>query len=177
MGNLPTSRTITLVPGDAIPSNLLNEIQDQFVGDKRALFYRQIIPFAWRHPGSAPTYVDAPAGTPTQVWSLPTGQILRARIPYESGDTIAVVDFEVYGDGAVDWVGTLKFSSLPDGTGGGTIASNGGGVTNEPAAWSFGNLVVSPVGPLPVGGVMWAEITLSGGTQLYLGSIRLGITR
>lgn len=31
MGNLPVSRTVTLAPGDAVPSNLLNEIEDAFV--------------------------------------------------------------------------------------------------------------------------------------------------
>ena len=34
MGNLPFSRTANLVPGDAIPSALLNEIQDQIIGGK-----------------------------------------------------------------------------------------------------------------------------------------------
>jgi len=33
MGNLPTSRTVTLAVGDALPSNLVNEIQDVIVGN------------------------------------------------------------------------------------------------------------------------------------------------
>jgi hypothetical protein len=33
MGNLPTSRTVTLATGDALPSNLVNEIQDVIVSE------------------------------------------------------------------------------------------------------------------------------------------------
>lgn len=177
MGNLPTARTITLVPGDPVPSNLLNELQDIAVADARQLFYRQLVPVAWKATGTAPTFVDNPAGTPVAVWKLPTAQTVRARLPYEVADSISVVDFEVYGDAAVDWTGALKFNALMDGTGGGTIASNGGGVTNETAAWKFQNLTVSPVGPLPIGGAMYVEFVISGGVQLYLASVRLGITR
>lgn len=65
MGNLPTSRTLTLVSSDPIPSALLNELQDQHVGSKhpnRPLFI-----------GGADWVVDA--GTATRVgnvWTFPT---------------------------------------------------------------------------------------------------------
>lgn len=177
MGNLPTSRTETCINGAPVGPNLINEIQDIFVADARRLFYRQIIPAGWRATGTPPTFVDNPSGTVVEVWKLPTAQTVRARIPYEVGDNIAVVDFEVYGDAAVDWTGAIKFNALMDGTGGGTIADNGAGVTNETAAWKFQNLTIAPLGPLPMGGAMYVELVISGGVQLYLASVRLGITR
>lgn len=50
VGNLPNSRTITLNPGDPVPSSLLNEIQDNIVGGKFGTVTVPFSPYAFR-PG------------------------------------------------------------------------------------------------------------------------------
>lgn len=45
MGNLPSSRTITLAPGDPIPAALLNELQDRDIASNSALVATQELVF------------------------------------------------------------------------------------------------------------------------------------
>jgi hypothetical protein len=183
MGNLPEARTLTLVDNDSLPSALIDELQDMHVGDRRKLFSREYFTPCWAATGTAPTLVVNPAGAgpAIPVWKIPTGQTVSARIPYEPGDRVQTFDIEAFGDGAVDWIGNVVVYTTLGGPTTLTLASNGGGVVNQSAAWTLGGgFAVSglPGGvALASGGVMKLDIIVSGGTFLHVGAVRLGIRR
>lgn len=182
MGNLPDARTVTLGTNDPIPPALLDELQDMHAGDKRKPFSRGFFPTCWTTTGSAPVLVINPAGAVLPVWRIDTAQTVRTRIPYEGGETVLTVSLETYGNGVIDWVGNVEFATDMTGASGFNVASNGGGVINQPAAWQTGGgFVVSGGSVVAANGVLWLELVLSGGTggvdRLHVGSIHLGLRR
>jgi hypothetical protein len=71
MGNLPTARTITLVNGDPLPPDLINEMQDQFgklTDDDKPLFIAADGFCLVNAAAGAPALTWTSAGA---VWSLP----------------------------------------------------------------------------------------------------------
>lgn len=178
--DLPLCRpTAILAPLSQVKSRDLQASYESLVTFYEQLFYRQrqVIPNAWLSSGTAPTIEANPSGSTAPVWKLPTGQTVRTRIPYEPGDTVATLSLETYGDGAIDWIANLQWDASSDGTGGAVIGSNGVGITNETASWKMSPIVVSGADPMTSGGNLWLEIVLSGGTQLYLGSVEIGMRR
>lgn len=178
MGNLPASRTITINTGDPVPAALLNELQDMHAGDRRKAFVRQYFPVCWEASGGTPALANNPAGAPVEVWQLPSGiTAARARLPFETGDTIQSMNLEIYGDGAgVQFIAALKFKAAIDGSGGGDIAAAFTYV-GEPASWNLRNIPVTAVTTMSQNNVLYLEMSVSSGTHIYLGSVYLGLTR
>lgn len=101
MGNLPTSRTLTLVPGDPIPSALLNEVQDNIIGHKRPVFKRTFLP-KFVIPGTNP-YAGSLFGSGQLGWSSAAGAVNTSfDIPFEDGDRLINLRYWAAGDGTVD---------------------------------------------------------------------------
>lgn len=181
MGNLPTARTITLANGDPIPSNLLNEIQDQFVGDKRALFRPARFVSGWTSTGGAPTLILNPqaGGLPVPVWNLPTTATFRTLLGFDAGDVFSDIQFDIFGDGVADWnlnlVYATDLTAAPAASA--TIAS--GGVNNSPASWT--RYTMSVLGAVSVTtipmGYLQLEISIVNGAQIRLGDVFLALSR
>lgn len=185
MGNLPTSRTVTLVNGDAVPSNLLNEIQDQFVGAHRGAFKRSFFPnqigvgvggsLAWTpaanpaQPGSALTAVlKAPGGF--------SGTSNLFSVPYEIGETPVAFSAWVYGDGSAG-VNTLqvRMGYSPDPT---TLPVNLGiaSFASIPVGWNL-YTVTNTVQVIPDGGMLTAQLVfVAGSANVYLAEFYLSAT-
>lgn len=176
MGSLPTSRTITLIPGDPIPSAVINELQDQFVGDKRAIFRRQFFPTCWKSTGTAPTLVANPGSYGTPVWLIPTGQTVTTRIPYEIGERLLGtspngMDIELFGDGTID-IASIQVNFYPALTStAGVILAVDDSENNIAAAWAVHKYVGNSDPDLAANGQMLLSIQVSTGTQLYVGNI------
>lgn len=139
---------------------------------------RQSIPTAWTSTGTAPTLVanpSTPLATPVLVWMIPSPNVVRARIPYEIGEIITAVKFEVFGDGTVDWTGNAAWNASSNGTGGATISSQS--FTNEPATWTMRSLLTAEIGALTSGGDLYIELGVSNGTQIYFGAVELSVRR
>jgi len=134
MGNLPTSRTETLVAGAPISHNLLNEIQDVIVGGLRAAWKRSVWPMISSGAANV-TEAANPAGgslPPVRKFSAAGGIYLE--IPYDEGDTVSSLSFQGYGDGAVDVTVDMVYGS------GYSVAqltlSSQLVITNAPATWT-----------------------------------------
>lgn len=175
MGNLPGARTITIGTADAVPSALLDELQDMFVADRRTTFQRQFFPTCWFATGTPPTLVAAPsAGPAIPVWKIPTAQQVVARIPYEAGETLVAVAIEAFGDGAVDWSGFIQTWPSMNGVHS-NIASIT--VTNQSATWALvSGWTVTPT-VLAANQILGIEINPNQGTFVHLGEIYLSFSR
>lgn len=176
MGNLPFTRTISLITGDTMPPPLVDELQDQFVNDRRTHFKRQYFPQCWASSGASSIVSTDPIGVP--VWALvgTSGTLFTARLTFEPGETFESLEVDLAGDGAVDWAGNLWFSVDVNGTSTGFIATNGAGVTNEPNAWRADATFTNTPTSLTDGGVLYLQLTISGGT-LRVGNVTLGLSR
>lgn len=111
MGNLPTSRTITLANGDPVPSNLLNEIQDQFVGHKRPAWKRSVWPNISSGAANVIEAANPAGGALPPVRKFTAAGSVYLEIPYDDGDTVTSLSFQGYGDGAVDVTVDMSYSS------------------------------------------------------------------
>lgn len=176
MGNLPKSRTNTVDDSDPVPSALLDELQDQFVGDTRTDFYRSGLPFCWVSTAGAPTIVQNPAGIFQPVWHIPSGALVEASIPFfDGGDTINNAYLDLYGNGAVDVVVNIQYSSDLIPTSNTVITTGAININNVPAAWTRYDLdalgVFVPT-RLVTGGYLRLALNVSGG-DLHLGQVIL----
>lgn len=172
MGNLPTSRTITLNTGDPIPSNLLNEIQDNIVANRRSSFTKGYpIDSVYTSAGTA-SLVDDPLSPNGKVWKLTTGNTYLFRVRYENGDVFESAALDVVGDGAgVDWVlvvaniSSAHPSSVP-------LAGSALGPANidqPPGAWAIVNSNLNVSGtPLLSNGFVVFSVAVTGGAFLWV---------
>lgn len=165
MGNLPDSRTITINTGDPIPANLINEIQDQFAGDRRKQFKRPIAITEWEFTGPAPTKVVNPSATGPSllVWRLVGGEVYKSRITgWEDGDILTAISFESYGDGAVDVTVDIKLHDLGLGDATGVVIASQTR-NNDTAAWAERTITGSGLPRALTGptAVLFAELSLS----------------
>lgn len=186
MGNLPTSRTETCITGAPVSHNLMNEIQDMIVGDRRPAFSFNSFPIAWTTTGVAPTLVINPqaGGVPVAVWKLPAAATHTARLRFDPGDTLASMLVDVYGDGVADWTMNLTHATnLTAAASTITLASTGGSVNNSPASWTRYDINALGLGggvvmaTLPVGYLELDFILSGGGAQIYVGEIIFGMSR
>jgi hypothetical protein len=108
MANLPYSRTITLGPDDPIPSALLNELQDQAIGNKKPIMRRSIPlknldlavgQLQWHADGYA-TFTGSSTGT------------VKIHVPFEVGDRVLGLECMLYGNGSVDVVHKLTLFDI-----------------------------------------------------------------
>ncbi len=141
-GNLPVSRTLTLGPNDPIPTSLINEIQDNIIGHKRAPYdvpFRPILHLV--NPSGAVTTVSEPGGLVQQyVYKVPPGTLIQFDIPFQAGDTFIGFRIELYGDGIVDMGFSVSYGATP--TDGWRNIRPVLEVSNVPPAW-----VTYPIAP------------------------------
>lgn len=176
MGNLPTSRTITLNPSDPVPSALLNEIQDQFVGRKTTQYSARFFPSTWMTGGGAftATCVTNPA-TPSPavapVWKLPTGVLHMAQVPFVPGETSKGVSFEAFGDGVIDFDAELiYYPGLGSGIGSGVNVASAS-FANAPSSWQPYTLALNVSQILAATGILMIQLSPSTGTFLHVGPV------
>lgn len=179
MGNLPLARTQTFTNADPVASAVLNELQDMVVADRRPAFGTQFFPTCWSASGTAPTLVINPGTGPAiEVWKIPTGQTVRTRIPYEGGVSSVSYTFDIFGDGAVDFVANILWEPDMSGSGGFTVTSNGAGANNVPGSWSkYGGMAAPNATTLTADGILELDLIVSGGTFLWIGGIYPHFTR
>ena len=177
MGNLPNARTKTYVDSDPVDPAILNELQDMAVADRRPAFGTQFFPTCWSATGTAPTLVLNPGTGPgIEVWKIPTGQTVVARIPFEGGVSSVSYTFDIFGDGAVDFVANVQFSPDMSGAGGFIVTSGFG--NNVPGAWSKYSGLATPVTTtLTADGILYLQLVVSGGAFLWVGGIYPHFTR
>lgn len=140
MGNLPTSRTITLAPDDDVPSALLDELQDMVIIGAHKEFSLSV------HPCDG-------HGTATQLsnklsfyngagnWHLPLGLM--------EGLSIRQIIFNLFGNGVSDFTDPITLSKM---TKAGVVTTEGsigaGTLINIPAAST--EYFMIPAAPVPV---------------------------
>jgi hypothetical protein len=143
MGLLPNARTTTLVNGDPISPDLLNEIQDNIIGAKRRAFVRRFYPYFFV-AGSWTTQSTA-AGSPNRPGITTAGVTAGLfAIPYEVGDRLTALTFQGCGNGVTD----VNFSLIYAADYVAATATIGSAVeTNRPVAWATVNfsLTSTPV--------------------------------
>jgi hypothetical protein len=166
MGNLPSSRTITLTPSDPVPSSLLNELQDQTIGHKRRTWTRSVpinfaggLASAWQLANKSAGGFFKPMIRSTS--SFAGGTLF---IPFEDGDRITGVSTETIGDGTVDstwfvfWspgatavanteLGSVSFVNHPTTSTTVVVLGPGGSGTFSPQVLSAGDLLWMVIGP------------------------------
>jgi hypothetical protein len=150
MGNLPTSRTVTINPGDPIPGTIINELQDMVVGGRRPS-YTVKIPFrslVQTSSTGALTVVDNPSGgtQPFQVVKFISPGSLGCRIalPFTIGDTLTAFSMDVYGNGVVDSNADLEVRDQA-GASVASLATVSSGAL--PASWSVISVATSSTLP------------------------------
>lgn len=144
MGNLPNSRSKTYVDGDPVDPQILDELQDVNIGAKRKPFSRPRGPrFTVQGTWSAPAVVNDGL-TKALVASTSVGASTGfLEIPFDDGDRITGVTFQVCGNGVTDTIFDLFLGT----TAGGLISIASGGITdtNRTNAWAtLSTLVVTP---------------------------------
>lgn len=175
MGNLPNSRTITINTGDPIPPGLINEIQDNLVGDKRAQYRDPQFLACWATAGTAAALAVNPKGTiitnKYPVWQLPAGAgptVYTARIHFQPGAKIVGFEIELFGDASADITFDVNYSA---GIGNNTASSVLNQVVNNtPADWVTQALTVDNETTLAAGGSLYIAMSISGGT-IYVGDV------
>lgn len=103
MGSLPTSRTITINTGDPIPANLLNEIQDNIVGDFHGNKTEVLAGFDFCVQSGTAVISTSGAITVNSA-----GGLIMVRLPLRTGDRLRSVLLTIVGDGAVDAAFAIK---------------------------------------------------------------------
>lgn len=194
MGNQPYDRTVTVDDSDALPSGIINELQDINAADRRTYFKRQVFPTCWVSSGAAPVLVANPgAGAPVPVWQIPTGVTVNARIPFEPGEMIAgnaspttppLINgvgffYEAYGDGVTDFVISVIYAPGDPGvlnalgtlTGQVTLGSDNR--LNHAASWTTTGINIANLVTLTDIGVLYVKIVTSGGgSGIHLGNLQ-----
>lgn len=175
MGNLPTSRTITINNGDPIPPNLINELQDVIVAGSRSQFRRPFYPTALRTTttgGGSLTQVANPANAGyAPVCKIVGGQLsVFFVIPADVGDRFIDLEFELYGDGVPD--PTIIVNLVNDMHSAPTVISTLN-LLNVPAAWtsyaaSMGSAITNAV--VPAGGFFLVSLSTAD-PNLHYGSM------
>lgn len=100
MGNLPTSRTITLNPSDPFPSSLGNELQDMILGHKAPLYWKQVELRPINNSGSWGGALVAIGGVTRLAWNANAVSDTRFNVMLEEGDTLSGFRLFVAGNGA-----------------------------------------------------------------------------
>jgi len=169
MGNLPSSRTITINTGDPIPPALINEIQDVIVAASRKPFSRSFYPkFIYFNTGS---FIGSANGQPCLLASAHT--IAFFEICYEPGETLTGLSIDVFGDAALP---TLQMH-IDYATGPGVAASVLSTVATYTPPQSWQNIVFSVTPQLLAdGSYLHVDVTTSGG-GIYLGRAKATFTR
>lgn len=137
MGNLPVSRTVTLIPGDGVPANLLDEIQDSVIGAKRS---------SWSRPRSPRFTIQGSWGTPALVTDS-LGKVLVAstttgssqgyiEIPFDQGDRITGLTLQALGNGTADVIYDVLIGTIS----GGLVTIAGGGITDTNRTNTWGTI-------------------------------------
>jgi hypothetical protein len=160
MGNLPTSRTITLGPSDPVPSALLDELQDvviSFGNELQGTKKLSVSQFAF-HPMAGTTITrDTSGGV-----SFSGGQGVVAPVPFLVGWTLTKVTFQ-FEDSATGPTQLLAKVQSRDDTGAvNTIALSGlsaGSGANQSVALTVG----SPA-PLVVGTAYNIQLFINAGS-------------
>lgn len=158
MGNLPVLRTVTLSPGDAVPSNLLNEIQDVLVGTLRS---------SWSRPRHPRFTIVGSWGTPALVTDS-LGKVLVAstttgssqgyiEIPFDEGDRITGITIQALGNGTAD----VLYDVLAGTISGGLVSIASGGITDTNRSNTWGT----------VSGFSITPTILLAGNTLYIQAI------
>lgn len=161
MGNLPLARTATFTPGDPIPSALLNEFQDQFIG---ARWGRRVdnVPIA---PGFGSDWTwDAAAGymksTGAGSWSVV--------LPTVVGQSIESLTFEVFGDAAANLTGNIFKRSKAGAAGASLFAI---GAPAAAAAWTDVPCNIADI-LVADGDTVWVVFTADA-ANLQIGPLRM----
>jgi hypothetical protein len=173
MGLLPTARTLTFVPGDLIPSAILNEIEDCIIGAKHGPLGFGFFPTAWGGTG-APTLVANPAasGTAYPVWKFTATALAFAVVPIRIGSRLTSGKISLYGDGAVD-VNTVSLSYFPTPaalTAAEIDVAILGSTLNIPASWQSYTMVQSAPQIAASGGLVLLIVS-STGANLHVGMV------
>ncbi len=179
---LPGARDFTLVDGDPVPPNLLNNLQDMFVGDKRTAFSPIRFASGWISTVALPTLVANPqgGGMVIPVWHFPGNGTYRTGLSYQVGELVSDFQFDVFGDGVVDWTIDLKHDSDLTAAPTTAITIASGSVNNSPASWTrYTMSVIGSVNPtiLQVGYLSLEVFVSGGGVNLYLGNTFMGMSR
>lgn len=113
MGLLPAARTTTLVNGDPISPDLINEIEDMIVGNKRATYGRTFYPrFVIVGSWSAVAVIVTAGGFAHPGFTSTAGSVLSVvEIPYIVGERITSLDLKVCGNGAADLSADVAYAS------------------------------------------------------------------
>ena len=135
MGNLPLSRTITLDGTSAVPSTLLNELEDAVIGGWRSAFFGGAATAPIGQTGFTQQTLLALSGGAIggPIWvATATLATLRYQIAITEGDTIGGIALDVFGTGqpitVISAVGSA--AQMDSGTGLTTLC----GETYTPAA-------------------------------------------
>lgn len=118
MGNLPTSRTETCIPGAPVSPNLINEIQDNIIAGSRGVFKRAFTPSFWweQTPGlfganpSGNNPANAIFSPCFRATSAITGSV-AFRIPFEPGETITGLSIPIIGNSSATFNMTIEYYS------------------------------------------------------------------
>lgn len=174
---LPGARDFTLVDGDPVPPNLLNNLQDMFVGDQRGVFYPNILPsqFVESSPGfvtpANPNGIGIGAFVP--VWKITAGTAHALfYIPTQGGDVVSDMWVDLYGDGTIDLTITPQvYSGMPSGSP--TVLATVT-INNVPAAWTryhLGSLAAFTQATIPSGGTLVIDFQQLSVTQFYFSKV------
>lgn len=112
MGTLPNSRTTTIVDGDPISGNLIDEIQDCIIGLRRKAYSRVFYPSPLIVSGGPFTCVANPVNPAwPPAWKAAALGSMFATVPVESGEIITGIDLDSYSPGVGDIKVTLTYST------------------------------------------------------------------
>lgn len=134
MGNLPTSRTETCIPGAPVNANLLNEIQDAIVAHSRDAWIRSLWPPISSGAASVIEAANPGGGGLPPVRKINAAAAVYLELQYDQGDIINGLSLQGYGDGAVDVTVQAVYSS-GEGVGQLTLSTTLT-ITNAVAAWT-----------------------------------------
>lgn len=183
MGNLPVSRTETLVPGDGVPSNLLNEIQDQFVALN--LLLTGAAQANWTTVFSVTdnlagidgicTTASFTYGSHGQIQSTATSNVTFLwRLPFSAGDKITGLTLARLGTGGGDFTATVRKITSTDGS----SSLGSATVTGAAASWIDTSITITPT-TLVAGEILILEVvvTAAGASTLAVNHVRPGRSR
>jgi hypothetical protein len=181
MGNLPGSRTITLTPGDPVPSALLDEMQDMIVGARRGQFTRRFQPC--NYYSTSPTFwalAQNPSGVPAQfqpVLKTASATVVSAyfQIPFEPGETLIGATMDFFGDGTVLPITQIMYSPNIH-----TTASSPGFINSATVVSATWTTITGSLAPqvLVQGSSLWFSVTTTSISTAnnYLGPVSFTFT-
>lgn len=179
MGNLPTSRTETCIPGAPVNANLINEIQDQFVAGLRSTWRRPFFITPLDVTGAAFNFGANPVGAgsfPLCWTSSGVGQ-MNFIIPAEAGWRLTQFELELYGNGTLTaGLQVFEIDDMHSAVGPGGTAGATDNHANVPVGWNnyvvgvggthaFVPFTVGPTG-LIKGAVSATSVNLSFGSGI-----------